>query len=174
MCYAPGVRRPREGSLSAPTRRSAGPAGPAFPPAAREAAETLFDLLMALKRVMLGVAKEHGLTLQQLAALRNILPGEGMPMSGLAEALSCDAANVTAVVDKLEARGLVRRAPSPDRRVRLLETTPRGEELRRRILARLREPAPWLLALDPEEQRQLRDLLRRGLARAAAPDARAS
>ena len=134
--------------------------------AAKEAAETLFELLMAQKRVMMGVAKEFGLTLQQLAALRNLEPGEGLSMSGLAEALSCDAANVTAVVDKLEARGLVRRAGSTDRRVRLLETTGRGADLRQRILARLREPTPWILALDPEEQRQLRDLLRRGLARA--------
>ncbi len=119
---------------------------------------------------MLVVAREFGMTLQQLAALRNLVPGSGMPMSALAEALSCDAANVTAVVDKLEARGLVRRSASPDRRVRLLETTGRGTDLREKILARLREPTPWISALDPEDQRLLRDLLRKGLARAQARD----
>jgi DNA-binding MarR family transcriptional regulator len=138
--------------------------GPTASTPAREAAELLFDLLMAQKRVMQGVAREFGLTLQQLAALRNTVSGQGIPMSALAEALSCDAANVTAVVDKLEARGLVKRSSSRDRRVRLLETTDQGETLRRRMLARLREPTPWILALGVEDQRLLRDLLRRGLA----------
>jgi len=136
----------------------------------REAAELLFELLMAQKRVMQGIAKEYGLTLQQLGALRNLDADRGMSMSAMADALSCDAANVTAVVDKLEARGLVRRSASPDRRVRLLETTSRGADLRQRILARLREPTPWILALDPEDQRRLRDLLRKGLERAQAAE----
>ena len=165
MCYARSVRKFRESA----ERASAVTAAAETPEtAAKEAAETLFELLMAQKRVMVGVAKEFGLTLQQLAALRNLEPGQGLSMSGLAEALSCDAANVTAVVDKLEARGLVRRSGSTDRRVRLLETTARGTDLRNRILARLHEPTPWIVALDPHEQRQLRDLLRKGLARAAA------
>src|SRR5262249_9184550 len=96
---------------------------------AREAAELLFELLMAQKRVMQGIAKEYGLTLQQLGALRTLDTDKGMSMSAMADALSCDAANVTAVVDKLEARGLVRRSASPDRRVRLLETTAKGADL---------------------------------------------
>jgi len=119
---------------------------------------------MAQKKVSQGVAKEFGLTLQQLAALRNLIPGERIPMSALAEALSCDAATVTGVVDKLEARGLVRRSASVDRRVRLLETTARGGELRQKMLARLREPTPWIGALDPDEQEHLRGLLRKALA----------
>jgi len=156
------------------SRSSGNAASDREPNAAKEAAEILFELLMAQKRVMMGVAKEFGLTLQQLAALRNIEPGQGLSMSGLAEALSCDAANVTAVVDKLEARGLVRRGGSADRRVRMLEATARGADLRSRILARLHEPTPWIDALDTDEQRQLRDLLRQGLARAAARADRAS
>jgi DNA-binding MarR family transcriptional regulator len=121
---------------------------------------------MSYKKRMLVVSREFGLTLQQAAALRNLDPSKGMPMNALADALSCDAANVTAVVDKLEARGLVRRAASPDRRVRLLETTPAGVALRERILARMREPTPWITALEPDDQRLLRDLLRKGVSRA--------
>lgn len=135
---------------------------------AEEAAEVLFDLLLAQKRVSQGVAKEFGLTLQQLAALRSLGGPGGVPMSALADALSCDAANVTAVVDKLEARGLVRRSGSRDRRVRLLETTARGAELRQKVLARLRRPTPWITALGPEDRRLLRDLLRKGLEGAQA------
>ena len=81
---------------------------------------------MAQKKVSQAIAKEFGLTLQQAAALRRVVPGEGVPMSGLADAVGCDAANITAVVDKLEARDLVKRSASLDRRVRLIETTPRG------------------------------------------------
>ena len=152
-------RRPDRASRT----ERAGTPEPATAPG-REAAGILFDLLMEQKRVMLAVARDFGLTLQQLAALRNLAAEAGRPMSALAEALSCDAANVTAVVDKLEARGLVRRASSKDRRVRILEMTERGKALRTKFLARLREPAPWIEALTPEEQKTLRDLLRKALA----------
>ena len=139
----------------------------------REAAELMFDLLMAQKKLSQSIAKEFGLTLQQAAALRNVVPGRGVPMSALAEALSCDAANITAVVDKLEARDLVRRSASPDRRVRLIETTAQGTALRAQMLARMREPMPWITVLTREDQRLLRDLLRKGLA-GARPAAQAN
>ena len=52
-------------------------------------------------------------------------------MGRLAETLSCDASNVTGLVDRLESRGLVRRAPSAeDRRVKVLQLTPTGARLR--------------------------------------------
>jgi DNA-binding MarR family transcriptional regulator len=162
----PSVPKASESRAEAPAAAPVGGRKTSASGAARQAAETLFDLLMAYKKRMLVVSREFGLTLQQAAALRNLDPGKGMPMNALAEALSCDAANVTAVVDKLEARGLVRRAASSDRRVRLLETTSAGAELRERILARMREPTPWINALEPEEQRVLRDLLRKGVSRA--------
>jgi DNA-binding MarR family transcriptional regulator len=142
-----------------PPRRPSTP-GPSL---GQEVGALFFEILLEHKKIWQGVAKEFGLTLQQLAALRNVRPGEGLRMSALAEALSCDAASVTAVVDKLEARGLVRRAGSKDRRVRLIEITDRGGELRTRILERLHEPLPWMLALSREEQRRLRDLLRKAL-----------
>ena len=158
------MRRREQTARTGPDRLPSSQSQSQVPSAAREAAELLFDLLMEQKRVMQGVAKEFGLTLQQLAALRNLVPGEGIPMSALAEALSCDAANVTAVVDKLEARGLVKRSASADRRVRLLETTEPGADLRATMIARLREPTPWITVLSREDQRLLRDLLRKGLA----------
>ena len=52
-------------------------------------------------------------------------------MSRLADTLSCDASNVTGLVDRLESRGLVRRQPSAeDRRVKVLQLTPAGSRLR--------------------------------------------
>ena len=52
-----------------------------------------------------------------------------MPMGELASALSCDASNVTGLVDRLESRGLLQRSPSAeDRRVKVLSLTPLGAQ----------------------------------------------
>jgi len=137
-------------------------------PEAIEAASLFFELLTAHKAAMAGVAREFELTLQQVAALRHLDPAAGISMGTMAEALSCDAANVTGLVDKLEARGLAKRAASPDRRVKLLELTPLGERTRTRILARLHEPTPWIDGLSRDDLRALRDILRKALAIAGA------
>src|SRR3954470_17947274 len=71
----------------------------------------------------------------QCHVLHLIEPGRPLPMRRLADTLSCDASNVTGLVDRLESRGLVRRAPSPDdRRVKVLELTPAGSRLRTQLL----------------------------------------
>ena len=48
----------------------------------------------------------------QCHVLHLIEPGRPLPMSRLADTLSCDASNVTGLVDRLESRGLVQRRPS--------------------------------------------------------------
>ena len=85
-----------------------------------------------------------------------------MPMSRLAETLSCDASNVTGLVDRLESRGLVqRRASADDRRVKVLDLTPTGSRLRAQLLRRMtRQPLP-LSRLSPREQRALVRILER-------------
>src|SRR6478735_3002007 len=53
--------------------------------------------------------------------------GESLPLGQLAERLSCVKSNITQLVDRLEADGLVSRAPDPhDRRARLAVMTPAG------------------------------------------------
>jgi DNA-binding MarR family transcriptional regulator len=55
---------------------------------------------------------------------------EGVPLSKLCEEMIADNSNLTRLVDRLEARGLVRRAPDPrDRRVTLVQLTPEGKAL---------------------------------------------
>src|SRR2546423_1392967 len=74
----------------------------------------------------------------QCHVLHLIEPGRPLPMSRLAETLSCDASNVTGLVDRLESRGLVRRRLSPrDRRVKVLQLTPAGSRLRAQLLRRM-------------------------------------
>ncbi len=55
---------------------------------------------------------------------------EGVPLSQISEEMLADNSNMTRLVDRLEARGLVRRAAAPhDRRVTLVQLTPAGAEL---------------------------------------------
>jgi hypothetical protein len=69
-----------------------------------------------------------------------------------------------------EVESLVRADRVKESRVRLVETTAQGSALRAQMLARMREPMPWITVLSREDQRLLRDLLRKGLA-GARPEA---
>jgi DNA-binding MarR family transcriptional regulator len=71
-----------------------------------------------------------GLSLAKLAALRVLHEaGESLPLGQLADRLSCVKSNITQLVDRLEADGLVTREPDPnDRRSRLAVTTTAGRK----------------------------------------------
>ena len=128
---------------------------------AQEAWELLWQLMQANKPRFMALAQEMGLSPMQLHALRLIEPGEGMPMSSLAGMLFCDASNVTGIVDRLEARGLIERRPSPkDRRVRLLVLTDEGARLRTTAHRQISTPPPAIAGLSLEHKRALRDALR--------------
>ena len=84
-----------------------------------------------------------------------------LPMTELAALLACDNSNVTGLIDRLEARGLVTRQPSSqDRRVKHVVLTAAGRRLRERMLARVGRPTQGFERLTPDQQRQLGDLLR--------------
>jgi DNA-binding MarR family transcriptional regulator len=89
----------------------------------------------------------------QCHVLHLIEPGRPVAMGRLAETLSCDASNVT---------GLVERQPSDtDRRVKVLALTPAGARLRALLLERMTAPPETLGRLSAEEQRALVRILRR-------------
>src|SRR6266487_6131059 len=69
-----------------------------------------------------------GLSIAKLAALHVLAgAGESLPLGQLAERLSCVKSNVTQLVDRLEADGLVSRAADPaDRRSWLAVLTDKG------------------------------------------------
>lgn len=92
----------------------------------------------------------------QCHVLHLIEPGRPLPMSRLADTLSCDASNVTGLVDRLESRGLVRRQPSvEDRRVKVLQLTPAGSRLRTQLLRQMAGRSLPLAKLSLEERRTL-------------------
>jgi MarR family transcriptional regulator, organic hydroperoxide resistance regulator len=124
----------------------------------------MHELFHASKRRFHAVASEFELSPPQVRALGVLDPGRPVPMSELAEALHCDNSNVTGIVDRLEDRGLVeRRSASHDRRVKMLAVTARGAEVRERLAERLQEAPEPLARLSPEDQRALRDIMRRAL-----------
>ena len=80
---------------------------------------TLVEFLFATRSWWVAICAEFDLTPAQGHALRVLDPARPVPMSMLAEALVCDASNVTGIVDKLESRGLIaRQGTDHDRRVK--------------------------------------------------------
>jgi MarR family transcriptional regulator, organic hydroperoxide resistance regulator len=127
----------------------------------------MHELFHASKRRFHAVATEFELSPPQVRALGMLDPQRPVPMSELADALHCDNSNVTGIVDRLEDRGLVERRPAEhDRRVKMLLITERGAQVRAGLAARLDEPPEALASLSPEDQRALRDIMRRALNRA--------
>src|SRR2546422_6212196 len=91
------------------------------------------------------LASEFELSPAQCHVLHLIEPDRPIPMGRLAEALACDASNVTGLIDRLESRGLVRRRPSAQgRRVKVLRLTPAGSRLRAALLERITKPTDAL------------------------------
>jgi MarR family transcriptional regulator, organic hydroperoxide resistance regulator len=104
----------------------------------------------------------HSLSAVQCHVLHLIEPGRPLPMSRLARALACDASNVTGLVDRLEALGLVARRPSPDdRRVKVLDLTAAGARLRDQLLQRMTAHPQPLSRLSVQERKALVRILER-------------
>lgn len=129
-----------------------------------EAWQLMFEVYKSSRPYQEAVCAEFDLTPQQAWALKQLSADEPRQMSDLAEALMCDASSVTWIVDRLEERGLVeRRSASHDRRVKALAVTKEGAVLQRKLIARMHQPPPAIANLSREDQRTLRDILRKAL-----------
>jgi DNA-binding MarR family transcriptional regulator len=122
----------------------------------------LFMLTADLRQRFTDRAAEFDLSFAHAMALREL--DEPLPMRDLADRLCCDASNVTGIVDRLEARGLVeRRTGAGDRRVKHIVLTEAGRRLREEHREGLTADLPLLHDLTPEDRRQLAGLLRRSV-----------
>jgi MarR family transcriptional regulator, organic hydroperoxide resistance regulator len=140
------------------------PSSTASDTAAGEAWGLFWRLFVADKSRRMATLNELGLAPMQAMALQHLEPGTPLPMSALAGALQCDNSNVTGIVDRLEAAGLVeRRAAGHDRRVKTLVVTEHGEQVRAQLEQRMSVPPPALATLSEEDAAALRDILRRAL-----------
>ena len=134
------------------------------PSPAQEAWALLRSLFFAERRRFLAAASEFDLHPAQAGALMQLDGDDGLPMNEIASRLACDSSNVTGIVDRLEARGLVTRSTSKrDRRVKQIVPTPQGSQVRDALRAQLAQAPEGLDRLSPEEQVLLRDLLARAL-----------
>jgi DNA-binding MarR family transcriptional regulator len=133
---------------------------------------------MELLSVSLGVyygdftiaAASENLTASQGKALTVLRRGPAA-MRALAETMTCDASNMTGIIDRLEKRGLVRREASPsDRRVKNVILTAEGERVTDAIRAKMHTTRDGLDRLSDEERDRLYVLLERAfVTRPACP-----
>ncbi|MFC4334328.1 MarR family winged helix-turn-helix transcriptional regulator [Salininema proteolyticum] len=130
----------------------------------RQLNEELHDYLFAIRAhvhtELKELAREAGLTDTQTDALWRLSRGPEMTARRLADRLQCDASTATSMIDRLEQRGLVRRAPHPtDRRVKIIQLTPEGCALRDRVIQHTTEHSPFA-RLDCDSRLRLHTLLR--------------
>jgi DNA-binding MarR family transcriptional regulator len=131
----------------------------------REAWGLLFQLFRSQRREFAAMYAAFNLNPAQVHLLLNIDQELGNSMSELADALACDASYVTGIVDKLEARDLVRRTPKPqDRRVKLIALTPEGRDVSDRLREQVHRAPPFIAAMPEEDKLALRDIFRRAAA----------
>jgi DNA-binding MarR family transcriptional regulator len=103
---------------------------------------------------------------RDLGVLLAIASNEPTSQQQIAQRMGVDRTTMVAIIDALEAKGLIARRPdSEDRRRNVVELTSAGQEiLQAGISASDGAEAKLLAPLSPEENLQLRDLLARVIA----------
>ncbi|MFE0178798.1 MarR family winged helix-turn-helix transcriptional regulator [Streptomyces sp. NPDC059002] len=140
---------------SSPTRRT--------DPLTLEVVELIGTVVARYHEEYEEAAAGHSLTGAQARVL-GLLSIEPMPMRRIAQKLKCEPSNITGIVDRLEARGLVERRPDPaDRRVKLAAPTEEGVRVARSLRESLNFAREPLAELSREQRVVLRGLLRRML-----------
>lgn len=123
--------------------------------------ELLIEFSLSQRVWWTEVCDGLGLTPTQGLALRILDPQIPSAMNALADNMVCDASNITGVVDKLEARGLIERKPAEnDRRVKMLSVTEKGRELRKKLFAEAARPPAPIAALPKDVREKLSAALR--------------
>lgn len=142
-------------------------AEPVTDPVSTEATIELFLAVMnRMHHHLVERSAEFDLSAPQARALHHL--SEPRTMGELADMLCCDASNVTGIVDRLEARGVVERQVVPgDRRVKRIVLTERGRALWQAHHDRLMADVPLVAGLSTDERRVLYDLLAQTVAASA-------
>lgn len=123
-----------------------------------EVIELLFTYVNRLQTHFEQVAAAFDLSPIQAKVILSL--GQPEPLGCLAQELGCDPSNVTSLVDRLEERGLLARAGSrEDRRVKVLEATQAGMQLREGLSNALFGDVPGMSLLTPEQVTELRRAL---------------
>lgn len=111
----------------------------------QQVCDDVFRLLDTVKAVTFQLAEAHGLTRMQLFVLYLLERQGEAAMGQVAGSLHCDASNVTGIVDRLVAGGLVSRQElASDRRTKTLQLTAKGKK----AIAALKAELPIRLGCD--------------------------
>jgi len=121
----------------------------------------LLQASVCARKQLQAIADQQKLTTTQLHALCLLHPDKPIAMHALSETLSCDASNVTGLVDRLTQQGFVERREAPeDRRVKMIALTAAGTQLRSTALSSMLVSQPDGLAnLTSGERAMLDELL---------------
>jgi MarR family 2-MHQ and catechol resistance regulon transcriptional repressor len=132
---------------------------PAFLPAIRELARCYQAFETYSARHVRGM----GLTSSQFDIIATLGNTAGMTFKELGERTLITKGTLTGVVDRLEAKALVRRLPSPtDGRCQIVQLTPRGEKIFERVFpAHVAHIGEALQGFGHDDLHQLQGLLKR-------------
>ena len=148
-------------------------------PTRENAAAALWVVLARAHRALAGFVEQSvstlGLGLSEFMILEALLHKGPLTMSALCQSALLANASMTSAIDRLEQKKLVERTASKDdRRVRLVQLTPEGTALIKRLFARhLRDLEEVMKDVPAAERAELRRCLKTlGLAAQAATAAR--
>ncbi|RMI33381.1 MarR family winged helix-turn-helix transcriptional regulator [Nocardia stercoris] len=117
---------------------------------------------LRLNELVAAELAEHPVSGRELAVLTVVAGNEPISQQQAAARLGVDRTTMVALLDELERKQLLSRHPNPaDRRVNIVEMTPRGETVRAEARAAAdRAEGRFLAALEPDTAAGLKRALR--------------
>jgi DNA-binding MarR family transcriptional regulator len=118
-------------------------------------AAMLHPLLRDLVAAEMPILAAHHVSMWGYVVLDALDRSPVRTQAALAEAIGADKTRIIPTLDELQERGYIERRPDPDdRRVRLLEITPAGREVKNAVQADIQHSEEhWLDELTVEERR---------------------
>lgn len=121
---------------------------------------SLLQVSLRAKHSLVAIGDRHDLTLMQLYSLASMEMDKPVPMNFFSSILSCDASNVTGIIDRLSAQDLITRKEYPqDRRIKAVSLTEKGNELRNTVIKEIQShESDALKNLSQEQKQQLQTI----------------
>ena len=121
----------------------------------------LLRVAINAKHGLMTIAEKHKLSVMQMYTLCLLDDNNAIPMNSLSSMLSCDASNVTGIVDRLFNQKYIKREENPhDRRTKMIALTPKGAKLCEKLAGEINFFQPATLQdLDAKQKQQLLHLL---------------
>lgn len=123
----------------------------------------LHPLLQALIAAEMPILAAHDVSMWGYVVLSALDQSPVRTQAALAEAIGADKTRIIPTLDELQERGYIERMPDPDdRRVRLLEITPAGRDVKNAVQGEIHQSEErWLCELTTEERTVFLRALRR-------------